>query len=64
LQYPQLIDLFLKIIIGVELLETIKGFLKDNILHVELVILVAIIAISRKVIVWGYQKAHRRDVFP
>ncbi|MBC7125795.1 MAG: hypothetical protein H5T24_09205, partial [Bacteroidales bacterium] len=42
LQYPQLIDLFLVIIIGVELLETIKGFLRDEILHVELVVLVAI----------------------
>lgn len=56
MQYPQLIDLFLVIIIGVELLETIKGFLKDNIVHVELVVLVAIIAISRKVIVMGMSK--------
>ncbi len=63
LQYPQLIDLFLKIIIGVELLETIKGFLKDNILHVELVILVAIIAISRKVIVWGVSKSTSEEMF-
>jgi len=51
------------IIIGVELLETIKGFLKDNILHVELVMLVAIIAISRKVIVWGVSKSTSEEMF-
>jgi uncharacterized membrane protein (DUF373 family) len=63
LQYPQLIDLFLVIIIGVELLETIKGFLKDEIVHVELVVLVAIIAISRKVIVWGISKSSSQEMF-
>lgn len=63
LQYPQLIDLFLVIIIGVELLETIKGFLRDEILHVELVVLVAIIAISRKVIVWGISKTTSQEMF-
>lgn len=63
LQYPQLIDLFLVIIIGVEFLETIKGFLKEDILHVELVVLVAIIAISRKVIVWGISKSTSQEMF-
>lgn len=63
LQYPQLIDLFLVIIIGVELLETIKGFLRDEILHVELVVLVAIIAISRKVIVWGISRTTSQEMF-
>ncbi len=63
LQYPQLIDLFLVIIIGIELLETIKVFLKDEIVHVELVVLVAIIAISRKVIVWGISKNSSQEMF-
>jgi len=62
LEYPILIDLFLMIIIGVELLETIKGFLMDEILHVELVVLVAIIAISRKVIVYGVSKKGVEDL--
>ncbi len=56
-QYQELIGLFLMILIGVELLEAVKGFLKTEVLHVELVVLVAIIAISRKVIVWGLTKS-------
>ena len=44
------------ILIGVELLETVKIFLKDDVVHVEIVILVAIIAIARKVITWDYSK--------
>ena len=51
-QFTQLIGLFLTILIGVELLEAVKAFLKEEIVHVEIVVLVAIIAISRKVIVW------------
>lgn len=41
---------FLLVLIGIELLDTIKAYLRDNVIHVEIVILVAIIAISRKVI--------------
>jgi uncharacterized membrane protein (DUF373 family) len=52
----ELFSLFLIIIIGLELLETVKAFLKDDVVHIELVILVAIIAIARKVIVWDFNK--------
>lgn len=48
--------MFLVILIGIELLETIKAYLKDDVVHVEIVILVAIIAIARKVIVLDYDK--------
>lgn len=41
---------FLLVLIGVELLETIKAYFKENIIHVEIVVLLAIIAIARKVI--------------
>ncbi|TLX71999.1 phosphate-starvation-inducible E-like protein [Labilibacter sediminis] len=51
-----LFSLFLILLIGLELLETIKAYLKNDVVHVELVILVAIIAISRKVIVWDFSK--------
>jgi uncharacterized membrane protein (DUF373 family) len=54
-----LIDLFsllLVVLIGLELLETVKAYLKDDIVHVEFIILVAIIAIARKVIVWDFSK--------
>lgn len=45
---------FLIVLIGIELLETIKAYLKDDSIHVELVILVAIIALARKIIVLDY----------
>jgi uncharacterized membrane protein (DUF373 family) len=41
---------FLLILIGVELLETIKAYLRDTVVHVEIVLEVALIALARKVI--------------
>jgi uncharacterized membrane protein (DUF373 family) len=41
---------FLLVLIGVELLDTIKAYFQENTIHVEIVVLLAIIAISRKVI--------------
>lgn len=52
----QIFDSFLIVLIGIELLETIRTFLKDNVVHVEVVMLVALIAIARKVIVLDYDK--------
>ena len=54
---PQINDLldifgfFLLILIGVELLETIRAYLSEHVVHVEVVIEVALIAIARKVII-------------
>ncbi len=42
------------VIIGLELPETTKANLKDDVFHVELVVLVAIIALKRKVIFWDF----------
>jgi len=42
---------FLLILIGVELLETIKAYLEEHVVHVEVVLEVALIAVARKVIV-------------
>jgi uncharacterized membrane protein (DUF373 family) len=41
---------FLLVLIGVELLDTIKAYFIENTIHVEIVILLAIIAMARKVI--------------
>jgi uncharacterized membrane protein (DUF373 family) len=41
---------FLLVLIGVELLDTILAYFKENAIHVEIVVLLAIIAIARKVI--------------
>ena len=35
--------------------ETVKMYLKDNVFHAELILLVGLIAISRKVILLDYQ---------
>ncbi len=46
---------FLLVLIGIELLDTIKVYFKKNVIHVEVVILVALIAIARKVIVLDFE---------
>lgn len=52
----ELFSIFLVILIGIELLEAVKAFLQKEIIHVEIVVLVAIIAIARKVIVWEFKE--------
>lgn len=47
----EVLGFFMMVLIGLELLETIKNYLTHHALHVEVVILVAMIAISRKVII-------------
>ena len=47
----EIFGFFLMILIGLELLESIRTYLDDNLLHVEVVFLVAMIAITRKVII-------------
>ena len=46
---------FLMVLIGLELVESIKMYLKDDVIHVEVVVLVAIIAVSRKILVIDYK---------
>lgn len=41
---------FLLVLIGVELLDMIKAYFRENTIHVEIVVLLAIIAVARKVI--------------
>ena len=47
----EIFGIFLLVLIGIELLEMIKVYLLDNVVHVEVVFMVAIIAIGRKVVV-------------
>jgi uncharacterized membrane protein (DUF373 family) len=47
----ELFGVFMLVLIGIELLDTIKVYLKENVMHVEVVVLVAIIAVARKVVV-------------
>lgn len=48
--------LFLLVLLGIELLETLKAYLVEDIVHVEVVMIVAIIAIARKVIILDLQE--------
>ena len=52
----RLFGLFLIILIGLELIEVIKVYLVDDQVHVEVIFLVAIIAVTRKVIVLDVNK--------
>jgi uncharacterized membrane protein (DUF373 family) len=50
-QLLEIIGLVLLIMIGVELVETIKTYFNERVVHVEVVLEVALIAIARKVII-------------
>ena len=47
---------FLMVLIGLELLETIKAYLDEDKVHVEVVFLVAMVAIARKVIILSHKE--------
>ena len=49
-QLFEIFGFFLLLLIGVELLETIKAYLTEKVVHSEIVLEVALIAIARKVI--------------
>lgn len=54
LDITELLDLFgffMLILIGVELLETIRAYLNEHVVHVEIVLEVALIAVARKVVI-------------
>lgn len=58
----ELFGLFLNILIALELLENITAYLKKNIIHVELVIVTALIAVSRKIIIFDFAKQDSTDM--
>lgn len=54
LEISELLDVFgffMLILIGVELLETIRAYLNEHEVHVEIVLEVALIAVARKVVI-------------
>ena len=59
----ELFSLILILLIGLELIETVKAYLDEGAVHVELVLLVAIIAISRKVVVWDFDKYSHSELY-
>ncbi|MDW8078668.1 MAG: phosphate-starvation-inducible PsiE family protein [Thermoguttaceae bacterium] len=54
---------FLMVLIGLELLETIKAYFEENRVHAEVVFLVAMVAVARKVIIIDYNKFDALHLF-
>lgn len=52
----EIFGFFMLVLIGIELLETIRAYLVDHVVHVEIVLEVALIAIARKVIILDIEK--------
>jgi uncharacterized membrane protein (DUF373 family) len=52
----EIFGLFLLVLIGIELLEMIKIYLQANVVHVEVVFMVAMVAIARKVVILDVNK--------
>ena len=47
---------FLMVLIGIELLETMRAYVLERIIHVEIILEVAMIAIARKIIILDFEK--------
>lgn len=54
---------FLMVLIGLELLESIKAYLQEDRVHAEVVFLVALVAVSRKVIILDYEEIVSETLF-
>ncbi len=62
LELIQVFGLFLNILIALELLENIASYLKKHVVQVELVVVTALIAVARKIIVLDLEKFSAMEV--
>ena len=46
----EIFGMFLLVLVGLELLDTIKAYVKEHVVHAEIVLLAALIAVARKAI--------------
>jgi uncharacterized membrane protein (DUF373 family) len=58
----EIFGLFLNILIALELLENVTAYLRKHIVQVELVVVTALIAISRKIIIFDANKYDKDDL--
>ena len=58
----KIFGLFLNILIAMEILENITGYLKKHVLQVELVIVTSLIAVARKIIILDLEKVKGMDI--
>ena len=66
IQVEKLLDifgLFLLVLIGVELLDTIRAYLTEHVVHEEVILVAALIAVARKVIVLDVKETDQAMVF-
>lgn len=52
----EIFGLFLNVLIALELLENITAYFKKNIFHAELVIVISLVAVARKIIIFDLTK--------
>ena len=53
---------FMMVLIGIELMETVKIYLEEDRVHVEVILMVAVIAISRKIIIMDIKHVGALDL--
>lgn len=58
----EIFGLFLNILIALELLENITAYLRKHIVQVELVVVTALIAVARKIIIFDTTKFQKSDL--
>ena len=66
LEVEKLLDifgLFLLVLIGIELLDTIRAYLTEHVVHEEVILVAALIAVARKVIVLDVKKTDPLMIF-
>jgi uncharacterized membrane protein (DUF373 family) len=59
----EIFGMFLLVLVGLELLETITAYIKEHVVHAEIVILAAMIAIARKAITLDLTKSEPMVAF-
>jgi uncharacterized membrane protein (DUF373 family) len=62
----QILEFFgyvLLVLIGVELLDTIRAYLQEHVVHVEVVLEVALIAVARKIIILDLKEVSPETLF-
>ena len=58
----EIFGLFLNILIALELLENVTAYLRKHIVQVELVVVTALIAVARKIIIFDPTKFEKNDL--
>ena len=59
----QLFGLFLMVLIGLELLSSVRFYLKDHSIHAELMLLIALTAVTRKVVILDAKELDPMTIF-